>query len=246
MHNATPWKDCKTLRSSPTCKSSSFSSRQSFHRPRCYPWYCRQTFHWPTALGKESKAGVDGQERGGLSSPHWPLHSGDTVALCQASRALLILQREVRERLCTGHVSPFSLVSLYIMYKEYSDRRCAPSVGASHARFCAKEVKHRLDEFWEIVVVLPAPVLPCVGVVEVHWPTVSWEETDKRDIEFNLKTKHAGFDLQPVSVSDKVIKTNNRSVFANSLLTLKWDYATFERRKNTIFHLEMKSIIHEK
>lgn len=108
------------------------------------------------------------------------LHSGDTVALCQASRALLILQREVRERLCTGHVSLFSLVSLYIMYKEYSDPRRAPSVGASHARLCAKEVKHRLDELWEIVIVLPAPVLPCVGVVEVHWPTVSWKETDKR------------------------------------------------------------------
>ncbi len=74
-----------------------------------------------------------------------------------------------------GHVSPFPLVSLYIMYKEYSDRRCALSVGASHARFCAKEVEHRLDELWEIVIVLPAPVLPCVGVVEVHWPTVSWK-----------------------------------------------------------------------
>lgn len=125
--------------------------------------------------GKESKVGGDRQEWGGLSSPRWPLHSEDTVALCQASRALLILQREVRERLCTGHVSLFALVILYTMYKEYLDRCHAPSVSTSHARICAKEIEHRLDELWEIVIVLPAPVLPCVGVVKVHWPTVSWK-----------------------------------------------------------------------
>lgn len=54
------------------------------------------------------------------------------------------------------------------------------SVSASHARVCAKVVEHRLDELGEIVIVLPAPVLPCVGVVEVHRPTVSWKETKVR------------------------------------------------------------------
>lgn len=76
---------------------------------------------------QEIKAGVDGQECWGLSGPH-RLHSRDTMALCQASRALLILQREVRERLCTGHVSLLSLVSLYIMYKRiHQSMLCALS-----------------------------------------------------------------------------------------------------------------------
>lgn len=48
------------------------------------------------------------------------------------------------------------------------------SVGPSHAGVCAEEVEHRLDEVGQVVVVLPAPVLPRVGVIKVHRPTVSW------------------------------------------------------------------------
>lgn len=50
------------------------------------------------------------------------------------------------------------------------------SVGASHAFLWANVVEHCLDEFWEVVVVLPAPVFPCVCVVEVHWPAVGCNE----------------------------------------------------------------------
>lgn len=69
------------------------------------------------------------------------------------------------------------------------------SVSASHARVCAKVVEHRLDELREVVIVLPAPVLPCVGVVEVHRPTVGWKETEVRhSIQFlKKKNKTNGF-----------------------------------------------------
>lgn len=167
----------------------------SFNRPRCYPGCCwqpstdRLLFTNTQRRKRVSRAKQGWLDRSGEDCPAQTdrLHSGDTVALCQASRALLILKREVREQLCTGHVSLFSLVSLYIMYKEYSDWCCEPSVSSSHKRFCAKEIQHCLDELWEIVIMLPAPVLPCIGVVKVHWPTVSWKETDKWDTEFNSK-----------------------------------------------------------
>lgn len=152
----------------------------SFHRPCCDPWCCWQPSSGRllfTKFSKEKKSKVKGdrQEWGRLSSPRWPLHSEDTVALRKASRALMILQREVRERLCTGHVTLFSLVILYTMYKEHFDRYRVPSVSMSHARVCAKIVEHCLDELWEIIIVLPAPVLPCIRVIKVHWPTVSWK-----------------------------------------------------------------------
>lgn len=60
------------------------------------------------------------------------------------------------------------------MYKERS-KKARALVSAGHARVCAKVVEHCLDQLWQVVVVLPAPVPPRVGVVEIHWPTVSWK-----------------------------------------------------------------------
>lgn len=120
---------------------------------------------WPTLEeGKEPKLG-ENYKPGGLSGPGRPLRSDDSAALQQV--------REARQRLRPWHVSLFSLVSRYTMYKEHS-KTSAASVSASQARVCAKVVEHCLDQLWQVIVVLPAPVLPRVGVIEVHWPTVSW------------------------------------------------------------------------
>ena len=150
---------------------------------------CWPSFHWrdrPSTRcpsrkkGKESGAGVDRQEQGGLSSLRRLLHSGDTMALWQASRALLILQREVRERLCTSHV-PLILFgqSIPSVRRRTLEDRWPRSVSASHERLHAKVVEHRLDELREVVVVFPAPVFPRVAVVEDHRPTVGWRTTER-------------------------------------------------------------------
>lgn len=74
-------------------------------------------------IGEREQSRVDRQERGG---------EGDCLArtdftfcrhggLVSGKQSPSDVQREVREPLCTGHVSLFSLVSFYIMYKQYSD-----------------------------------------------------------------------------------------------------------------------------
>lgn len=86
----------------------------------------------------------------------------------------------------------YSLWSVFTLCtKEYTNQCCVPSVSMSHAGICTQVVKHRLDELWEIVIVLPAPVPPCIGVIKVHWPTVSWKET--RDTKFILTNYRSVF-----------------------------------------------------
>lgn len=115
---------------------------------------------------RPKKQNWESLKQSGSPGPSWPLQSDDSAALCQV--------REAREWLHVCHISLFFLVSLYTMYKERSKKVCT-LVSASHTRVRAKVVEHRLDQLWQVVVVLPAPVLPRVGVVEIHWPTVSWK-----------------------------------------------------------------------
>lgn len=88
------------------------------------------------------------------------------------------------------------------MYKEYSTNSsecCAASVSAGHELLHANEVEHRLDEFWEVVIVFPAPVVPCVGVVKVHGPTVSCRET-KEGQNLVSNYKNPGIHLRKVII----------------------------------------------
>lgn len=140
------------------------SSKQDFTDRLAEPL---TTLHWRLLLTplEEAKEAGESPKQGGRSGLSWPLHSNDSAALCQA--------REAREWLHACHISLFSLVSLYTMHKERSKKACA-LVSASHVRVCTKVVEHCLNQLWQVVVVLPAPILPRVGVVEIHWPTVSW------------------------------------------------------------------------
>lgn len=70
--------------------------------------------------------------------------------------------------------------------KKYYDWCRVASVKTSHACFWAKEVEHRLNEFWEIIIVFPGPVIPCIGVIKVHRPAVSWKGTDLKHVSVYL------------------------------------------------------------
>lgn len=82
------------------------------------------------------------------------------------------------------------------------------SVSVDQAPVCVEVVEHRLDELREVVVVLPAPVVPRVGIVEVHRPTVGWEETDRQALIHDLKSLSTfSFSVKPEltdSLSDEV------------------------------------------
>lgn len=142
-----------------------FAILATFHWPPCWtrPHLPLQTaLDWPRRTGMNQN--WESYNQGGLSGPNCPLHSDDSAALYQVG--------EARQWLHPSHFSLFSLVSLYTMYKEHS-KTAAVSVSASQAGVCAKVVEHCLDQLWQVVVVLPAPVLPRIGVIEIHWPTVS-------------------------------------------------------------------------
>lgn len=85
-------------------------------------------------------------------------------------------ERSERTAVC-GTLLLYSLWSFFTLCTK-NQQTDAASVNVSHAGICAEEVEHCLDQVREVVVVLPAPVLSCVGVVEVHRPTVGWESTE--------------------------------------------------------------------
>lgn len=90
---------CTILHNWSTCKSSCITSKQVFTGHLLSPILltdCSLPKSPSRRMSKKSKSGVDRQEQAGLSSLHWPLHSGEMVALCQASTALLILQSSER------------------------------------------------------------------------------------------------------------------------------------------------------
>lgn len=88
------------------------------------------TFHWQDCslpkspsrkIGKREQSRVDRQEQGKDCLARTDFTFCRHGGLVSGKQSPSDLQREVREQLCTGHVSLFSLVSLYIMYKQYSD-----------------------------------------------------------------------------------------------------------------------------
>lgn len=160
-----------------------FFIHTSFDRPRCHPRYCWQPFTGQLLFTKsprgqrwerEKQGEID---RSGEDCParddHYILR---TRQPCARQAEPFWFYREKWENDYVQATYLYSLWSFFTLCTNNNRTDAAfPSVSTSHARISAKDVKHCLDELWEIVIVLPAPVLPCIGVVKVHWPTVSWK-----------------------------------------------------------------------
>lgn len=114
-------------------------------------------------------------KQGGLSGPGRPSHSDDSAAFVLGERS---------ETMTGRGTLLYSLWSLFTLCTKKRPKDGSggggASVGAGHARVRPEVVEHGLDQLRQVVVVLPAPVLPRVGVVEIHRPAVGWRRRRKK------------------------------------------------------------------
>lgn len=195
--------------------SNSFTCQPSFHpsflsntvwlnNHNHHPPYLLSIFNLWAVKRKKNKAEAAGQELGQLAGLHWVLDSGDKSLAPGKQSPSDFTERTTMYMPCSSILFGQSIL---FMFKRI--HRLMRSVNASHACLCTNVVKHCLDELRKVVFMFPPPVVSCVGVVEVHRPTVSYGRSKKQRSEI---TTHPDYEISSCYYFLKSIIPKNKKI----------------------------------